>query len=92
LSDVFSAAGLWASLWPVLLGAVIAYAFWRWPQRLPHVPEGDLAFAIDGGVRAARICGDVFERSDGVLRRWPVAGVSLLVLAVTLGVAVAMGS
>jgi formate hydrogenlyase subunit 3/multisubunit Na+/H+ antiporter MnhD subunit len=92
LSDVFSAAGLWASLWPVLLGAVIAYALWRWPQRLPHVPEGDLAFAIDGGVRAARICGDVFEQSDDVLRRWPVAGVSLLVLAITLGVAVAMGS
>jgi formate hydrogenlyase subunit 3/multisubunit Na+/H+ antiporter MnhD subunit len=92
LSDVFSASGLWASLWPVLLGAVSAYAFWSSPQRLPHVPEGDLAFAIDGAVRAARACGGVFERSDDILRRWPVAGVSLLVLALTLGVAVAMGS
>jgi formate hydrogenlyase subunit 3/multisubunit Na+/H+ antiporter MnhD subunit len=92
LSDVFSAAGLWASLWPVLLGAVIAYAFWRWPQRLPRVPEGDLAFAIDGAVRTARACGDVFVQFDDVLRRWPVAGVSLLVLTVTLGVAIAAGN
>jgi formate hydrogenlyase subunit 3/multisubunit Na+/H+ antiporter MnhD subunit len=92
LAEVFSLRGLWASVWPVLLGGAMAFAFWRWPQRLPRIPEGDLAQAIDGAVRGARACGRAFERTDVVLRQWPVAGVSLVTLTVALGVAIAVGS
>ncbi len=92
MADVFSLRGLWASLWPVLLGGIAAFAFWRWPQRLPRVPEGDLAQMIDGAVRAASECGRAFERADGVLRQWQVAGVCLVLVSVALGVAIAAGS
>lgn len=92
LADVLSLSGLWDSLWPVLLGGLIAFAFWRWPRRLPKIPEGDLAQVLHGAARTVRMCGDVFERADGTVRQWPVAGVSLVSIAVILGVAIAMGS
>ena len=46
-----------------------------------------LAFRADGGAgadpveRLALVVGGAFERSDAVLRRWPVAGISLLAVA-----------
>ena len=78
---------LWAALWPVLIGAALAVASARWGNRLPRIPEGDIAVAIDALVRAAPGWGGRFERVDSVLREWPVAGVSLLVVAIALGVA-----
>jgi hypothetical protein len=51
-------------------------------HRLPPVPVG-YGVAIMSPVRtgAAAVAG-VIERADGVLRRWPVAGLSLLVLVI----------
>jgi len=41
----------------------------------------------EGAIGAARAAGVAMERVDALLRQWPVAGVSLLALAVILAVA-----
>lgn len=88
LPDPLAPAVLWKALWPVLLGAVLAIALWRWVRRLPRVPTGDVVVALDGGVQVAVAWGKALERADSALRRWPVAGVSLLVLTIALSAAV----
>jgi formate hydrogenlyase subunit 3/multisubunit Na+/H+ antiporter MnhD subunit len=85
LPDPLAPAVLWKALWPVLLGAVLAAAMWRWVRRLPRVPAGDLVVAMDGGAARAIAWGRTLERMDGALRQWPAAGVSLLILTVILG-------
>ena len=50
-------------------------------QRLPPVAVGDVAVA--SLVRRATVAaGGMLEQTDDVLRRWPVAGLSLLVLVI----------
>jgi multicomponent Na+:H+ antiporter subunit A len=88
LPDPLSPAVLWKALWPVLLGAVLAIALWRWRRRLPRVPAGDLVVALDCGVRAAVAWGRKLERVDSALRHWLTAGVSLLILTIALAAAV----
>ncbi len=88
LPDPLSPVVLWKALWPVLTGAVLAIALWRWWRSLPRVPEGDIIVALDGGMRKAIAWGKGLERTDGVLRQWPAAGVSLLILTIALGAAV----
>ena len=51
LPDPLAPAVLWKALWPVLLGAILALALWRWVRRLPHVPAGDIVVAMDGAVK-----------------------------------------
>jgi multicomponent Na+:H+ antiporter subunit A len=82
---------LWAASWPVLLGAVLAAALARWGNRLPSVPPGDIIGFAPEAERFAGAAGGAAERLDGTLRRWPVAGVSLLTLAVILGLALLAG-
>ena len=86
LPDPLSPAVLWKALWPVLLGAVLAIALWWRP--LPRIPKGDIIVALDGGMRMAVTWGKALERMDGVLRQWPAATVSLLILTIALGAAV----
>jgi multicomponent Na+:H+ antiporter subunit A len=88
LPDPLAPAVLWKALWPVLLGAVLAIALWRWVRWMPRVPEGDVVVAIDGGVQVAVAWGKAMERMDSDLRQWPAAGVSLLILTIALGAAV----
>jgi hypothetical protein len=88
LPDPLSPAVLWKALWPVLLGAVIAIAMWRWGRWLPRIPKGDIIVALDGGMRMAVTWGKAPERTDSVLRQWPAASVSLLILTIALGAAV----
>ena len=79
---------LWAALRPVLAGAAIAFALDRWGGgRLPRVPQGDIAVAIDAAVRVAPKWGGRLERADEVLRQWPAASLALLVLVIAFGVA-----
>ena len=74
----------WAGLWPVLVGGVLALGLQRWGDHLPRVPEGDIIVAFDGIGRRLAALGNAVERMDGILRQWPVAGLSLLVLTLIL--------
>jgi formate hydrogenlyase subunit 3/multisubunit Na+/H+ antiporter MnhD subunit len=80
-----SPATLWASLWPVVLGAALAAAVRHWGSRLPRVPDGDIVMLI--AARVARVAvrtADALEWLDGALRRWPIAVLSLLAVSVIL--------
>jgi formate hydrogenlyase subunit 3/multisubunit Na+/H+ antiporter MnhD subunit len=88
VADALTTAALWGAFWPVLIGVVLAVALHRFGHRLPRVPEGDVMALIERSGRAGVALSDTLERTDGVLRQWPVAGVSLLVLMIILGAAI----
>ena len=88
LPDPFAPEMVWKALWPVLLGAALAIGLWRWARWLESVPQGGILMAESRAARGAAACGKAVQRLDGVLRSWPVAGVSLLVLVIALGAAV----
>jgi formate hydrogenlyase subunit 3/multisubunit Na+/H+ antiporter MnhD subunit len=70
---------LWSAVLLVLGGGVLALGL---GHRLPPVPVGD-GVAIMSPVRTGAVAvAGAIERADGVLRRWPVAGLSLLVLVI----------
>jgi formate hydrogenlyase subunit 3/multisubunit Na+/H+ antiporter MnhD subunit len=85
LADVLAPSALWELLWPVLLGVVLAAGLRHFRHRLPPVPEGDVVAFGGRAARVGRAFGDWLVRAEGVLRQWPVAGVSLLTLALLLG-------
>jgi formate hydrogenlyase subunit 3/multisubunit Na+/H+ antiporter MnhD subunit len=85
LAEVIAPADLWKGLWPVLLGAALAVVLRRFGDRLPPVPEGDVLVLGGRAARIGRAFGDWLVRADDVLRQWPIAGVSLLTLALLLG-------
>ena len=85
VSDAIAPASLWSAVWPVLLGGALAVGLWRWGGSLPEVPEGDVVVLVAEDAKGlARATGSMLERLDGMLRQWPVAGVSLLAVAVVL--------
>lgn len=88
LADALAPAALWTAFWPVLLGTVLFVGLRRWGHRLPHVPEGDVVVVAAAITPASVALGHWMERADDVLRRWPVAGLSLLTLIVILGAAI----
>nr|WP_294553860.1 proton-conducting transporter membrane subunit [uncultured Rhodopila sp.] len=80
-----SPASLWASLWPVAVGAALAAALRHWGSRLPRVPDGDIVMLV--AARVARVAvrtADALEWLDGALRQWPIAVLSLLAVVVIL--------
>ena len=79
-------AVLWAAAWPVLAGGVLAVGLWRWGDRLPRVPEGDVVVAGEAAMRSTAAWGEALERAEGLLRQWPVASLSLLTLVIVLSV------
>ena len=78
-------ATLWAAMWPVLIGGVLALGLGRWGDRLPRIPEGDVVVAGETAMRVTVTWGEAFERADLYLRQWPVASLSLLMLVIILG-------
>jgi hypothetical protein len=82
---------LWSSLWPVLIGGVMAFLLWRWEDRLPHVPPGDIVVAGEPAVRAALRWEEHIERADAYLRRWLVASLLLMSLVIVLTAAMLIG-
>lgn len=84
-SDALQPKILWAALWPLLIGAGLALGLWRWERYLPQVPEGDIVVVGQPVMRIIVRWGDALERVEGILRQWPVAGLSLLMLILILG-------
>ncbi|HEY2616994.1 MAG TPA: complex I subunit 5 family protein [Acetobacteraceae bacterium] len=85
VADAIAPASVWSAAWPILLGGVLAIGLWRWGGELPRIPDGDIAdVVVVGATSLAGTIGLTLERLDGVLRRWSVAGVSLLAVAVVL--------
>jgi hypothetical protein len=78
---------LWEALAPVLLGGLLAVGLWRSGYRLPRVPAGDIVVAGHTAIRGAAAWGEAVDRADGWLRQWPVASLSLLLLAIVLSAA-----
>ena len=87
LLEALAPETLWASLWPVLLGGMLAVGLWFGAPRLPRVPEGDVVVVGEAALRATVPWGEAVERADGYLREWPVASLSLLTLVIILVVA-----
>jgi formate hydrogenlyase subunit 3/multisubunit Na+/H+ antiporter MnhD subunit len=69
--------GLAAGLWPVLVVAALVLAFAPWGAGTRVGPLGWPA-------RGAAALGGVIDGLDAGLRRWPVAGLSVLMLAVVV--------
>ncbi|MBV8577713.1 MAG: hypothetical protein JOZ58_22070, partial [Acetobacteraceae bacterium] len=86
-ASVFALDALWASLWPVLLGALLA-ALWfgRGEHRL-HVSTIDASHPGVYLSRAVSRCADAVERAETRLRQWPAASTALLLAAILLGAA-----
>ena len=77
---------LWSSVWLVLGGTALAILLGRWGDRPARI------FATIGAARrAALILSSRIERSDGVLRQWPAAGLCMLVLAIAFAAAMLAG-
>lgn len=76
---------LWKVTWPLLLGAAAMLLVRRWPGRLGLIPEGDIVVLAQAGQPWMRIISNRIGESDVHLRRWPVAGLGLIALAILLG-------
>lgn len=83
-SDALAPAALWASFWPVLLGAVLVAMLYRLRNRIPLAPEDNALPAGSDLARAAALWGETIERLEGELRQWPVASLCLLVVVILL--------
>lgn len=91
LSDTIGIAALWAASWPIGLGALLALIMTRVHPRIPRIPEGDVIVVLEGLAPLVVRLGATIERSDEVFRRWPVASIVLLMLAVAFGSALQFG-
>jgi formate hydrogenlyase subunit 3/multisubunit Na+/H+ antiporter MnhD subunit len=91
LEDALALKEIWSALWPVALGALLSLALWRWGEALPRIPAGDLLETDAGAMRAMRAVGAAMERTDKLLRPWPVTGCVLVGLAIALYVSTLIG-
>jgi NADH:ubiquinone oxidoreductase subunit 5 (subunit L)/multisubunit Na+/H+ antiporter MnhA subunit len=83
----FAPKELLATLATIAVGTVLALALSR---QLPAMP-GWLRSAANVARPATLALGGALERIDAVLRRWPVAGLSLLLLALLFGTTMGAG-
>ncbi len=80
-SSALTLSGVWSSLWPVLLGGALAWAWARAGSAMPAVPAGDIGMALGGMERAGARIAVACEYGDALARRWQVASVVLLLIA-----------
>jgi hypothetical protein len=74
-----------SGLWPVLVGVVLAFALNRWGDFLPTVPVGDIGCVLAPLERTGAAAGAVLESADTFVRRWEVAGITVVALAILFG-------
>jgi formate hydrogenlyase subunit 3/multisubunit Na+/H+ antiporter MnhD subunit len=91
VTDQHSLYVVWESLWPVLVGAGLAFVLRDWLQNLPRLPIGDIAALFKKMIPAATRLSGTVEQIETRLRGWPVAVLSLLIVTVMLGVALMAG-
>jgi multicomponent Na+:H+ antiporter subunit A len=84
VSDALSPKELWAALWPVLIGALLAVPLLRWGTLLPSVPEGDVLALAKRATPAAGKLAAGMQVIDARLRQWPVSGVMFVLLTLLL--------
>lgn len=84
-ADAIAPARLAEALWPVLLGLGLTAALRRWGDILPTLPEGDVVVLGERAVRALPALDHPVVGLETALRRWPIAGLALLLLLVALG-------
>jgi formate hydrogenlyase subunit 3/multisubunit Na+/H+ antiporter MnhD subunit len=72
------------TLWPILLGGLLALGLWWRGDRLPRIERGQLLAATARASRAALACGRMLEQADLALRQWPMASGTLLLLLLLL--------
>ena len=89
--EAMTPAALWKSAWPVLLGAGAYSALRLLPGAPPRIPEGDMVVLGERVVAPVVACGGPLERIDRELTRWPVAGLTLLLVILALVGAFAAG-
>ena len=90
LAEAIAPAALWKALWPVLLGGGLFAGLLSRGQRLPQVPEGDVVMIAARASRSGLPLADALEHAEGILQRWPVAGIALLALMLVLGVTIGL--
>ncbi len=84
LAGAFDWGKLWGDVWPILIVGLLVLGMLPWPDRELGASGDFPAMAPSVTGRGAAALGAVLEHADGVLRRWPVAGLSLLVLILAL--------
>jgi len=84
LSGALSPAALGGALVLIVGGALVASAL---ADRLPPLPAGGFAAFGRPVRRTTLVVAAALARTDGVLRLWPVAGLSLVALVVAFGAA-----
>ncbi|MCO5063883.1 MAG: complex I subunit 5 family protein [Rhizobiaceae bacterium] len=87
LMAAFTPSALWKSVFPILLGAAFALLVRRYGRHLPAIPEGDIVVIADAAVPTFVRFSDGLVRADVYLRRWPIAGMLLVGIALALGLA-----
>ena len=79
LANPLAPKELGSTLLVIVGGGALALGLGR---QLPSLPVGAAVIALGSPLRRLMLAaGAVLERTDEVLRRWPVAGLSLLALA-----------
>jgi hypothetical protein len=85
-SPPYLLTALTKALWPILGGAVLAVLLGRWPLWLGRTPiEKTLVTAISAARRPALAFSSAIELIDGLLRQWPAAALTLLLVASLFG-------
>jgi formate hydrogenlyase subunit 3/multisubunit Na+/H+ antiporter MnhD subunit len=90
-ASVLALDALWASLWPVLLGALLAIGWFRWAKRGSHLHATGGFRPGTVFVRAASRWGGAIASIEARLRQWPAASMSLVLAAILLGAAMLVG-
>ncbi|WP_445147113.1 proton-conducting transporter transmembrane domain-containing protein [Dyella sp. Tek66A03] len=85
LPKAVAPAALWAALWPVLVGALLAFGLDRLRTRIPRVPAGDVGEVLYPLEDASVATGGLLERVDAFARRWVVSCIALLLVSLLFG-------
>ena len=84
VGGALSLSKLWAGLWPIVAGSLLALWLRRAADRLPRIPIGDAIVLGEAAFRQTSAIGALFDWFDAAFRRWSAAGLGLLVIALAL--------